>query len=1532
MDTQAEALAPFHPVIRKWFASRFGAPTDVQVQAWQRIARGEHVLITAPTGSGKTLAAFLWAIHTLLAGRSDPARSRVLYVSPLKALNNDIRRNLEEPLAELRAAFAEAGEPLADIRVAVRSGDSPPSARRRMLREPPEIFITTPESLNILLTSLSGRRSLAGFGTVILDEIHAVAPTKRGTYLMTAVERLTRLCGEFQRIALSATVSPVEVVAEFVGGLEPVGAGTAEAPQGAPDTARAPVLTPPRAAEVRAYRPRAVGIVRSDVPKRYAIRATSAGAAADSDEGLWRAMASDCLAIIQRNRSTLFFCNSRRMAEKVTRLINEAAGRDLAYAHHGSLSREIREVVEKRFKAGELAAIVATSSLELGIDIGSVDEVVLVQTPSSVSGSVQRIGRSGHQVGGTARGTFYPLHGRDLVDAAALAVGVEENDIERTLPVEKPLDVLAQAILSMTAHETRPLDELYAEICAAWPYRSLPRREFDLVVQMLAGRYADSRIRELRPRLAVDGIRGTARAREGVATLLHLSGGVIPDRGYFQLRLSGSKGRLGELDEEFVWERRVGDVFPFGNQAWQIERVTPNEVEVVPAPTRLGIVPFWRAEQLTRSFHLSERIARFLEEADAGLGTPAFRRRLLERHHLDELAADRLIEFLGRQRAATGASLPHRHHVLIEHFTDPMNTAGAIQTVIHTLWGGAVNRPLALALAAAWEEAYRHPLESYVNNDCILVNLADALHLEQLLDLVRPERLHELLRARLESTGFFGAHFRENAQRALLLPRRGFRERMPLWLNRLRSQKLLAAVSRFEDFPILLETWRDCLWREFDLETLNRLLEELRAGITRASEVHTTAGSPFAESIIWRQTNTLLYADDTPRGTLRTSLTDELLAEVMRSPHLRPRLSDALIAHFESKAQRLSEGYAPGSSEELLEWIKERLFIPADEWRQLLAGIEREHALGVDEILGPIRDRVLERPHAPLAGVAALEYRERIDRVLAAMAGSPEGSGVPAAAPTGAGRGGQAAPSAAAAVGPEDEWAEASPGPALADFLAEWLRFYGPVGRGFLLEALGIPAPVLEDALATLEESESVLVDVFRDAPGAGEEICDRENLERLLRMRRAADRPSLEPLPVEALPLFLAAHQGLVPRGDSPESLRARIEQLFGYPARASLWEGEILPARLEPYYPQWLDSLITQSDLRWIGCGKETLAFCMEDDLDLFAAPRAGDRPGGPGEGGDEPRAQDIEHLVKRVLKSSPGRLSLGDLMEATQAPSNDLAAALWSLAWQGKVANDTFEAIRKGIAGRFRAAEASSPAARTRRRSFDRWKSTRPFAGNWYAPRIPDAAELDALDREELIKERIRILLARYGVLFREVLGNELPELRWAGIFRTLRLMELSGEILTGRFFSGIPGVQFCSRAALQELTRPLPEDAIYWVNATDPASPCGLALPDLAPPLPPRVRTTHLVFLGRQPALISRRSGRQVEIRLAPDHPRFGECLAVFGHLLRRPAQPLRRVIVEQINELDAARSPYAAAFRSAGFQFEYKSLVLWKSWG
>ncbi|UCH98045.1 MAG: DEAD/DEAH box helicase, partial [Candidatus Aminicenantes bacterium] len=535
--TNEDALNLFHPLVRQWFLERVGIPTDIQTKAWPEIAKGSHVLVTAPTGSGKTLTAFLWAINNFLVSRQSMEKMRVLYISPLKALNNDIQRNLKRPLQELQDYFESAAVALPNIRTAVRSGDTEPAARRQMQRHPPEIFITTPESLNVLLTSKSGRKMLTGISTVILDEIHAVLPNKRGTYLMTAVERLVPLCGEFQRIALSATVKPLEKVADFIGGYQ--------------------LKEHDHTYE---YKKRRVSIVRSNMEKKYHIQVNfPEKVEKKSKEQLpsevwWPSLMEEWRKIMNQNLSTLFFANSRRMVEKVTRLINESEG-ERVYSHHGSLAKEIRSVVEKRFKDGELSAIIATSSLELGIDIGSVDEVVLVQAPFSIASAIQRIGRSGHGVGEVSRGMFYPLHRRGLVEAAVIAANIDSESIETIVPVEAPLDVLAQVLLSMTAPETRNLDELYAEIRASYPYQRLSRREFDLVVQMLAGRYADTRIRELKARLMVDRVKNTAKARDNVPALLFASGGVIPDRGYYNMRVADTKAKIGELDEEFVWER-----------------------------------------------------------------------------------------------------------------------------------------------------------------------------------------------------------------------------------------------------------------------------------------------------------------------------------------------------------------------------------------------------------------------------------------------------------------------------------------------------------------------------------------------------------------------------------------------------------------------------------------------------------------------------------------------------------------------------------------------------------------------------------------------------------------------------------------------------------------------------------------------------------------------------------------------------------------------------------------------------------------
>ncbi|HLE83099.1 MAG TPA: DEAD/DEAH box helicase, partial [Thermoanaerobaculia bacterium] len=608
------ALSLFHPVVQEWFAEEVGTPTDVQRRAWPEIAAGRHVLVTAPTGTGKTLTAFLWALDRFLTGALETGATRVLYVSPLKALNADIRRNLDEPLARLSARFREAGLAVPGVRALVRSGDTPQGERQKMLRRPPEILITTPESLNILLTSLGGRSLLGGLETVILDEIHAVAGTKRGTHLMTAVERLVPLSGEFQRIALSATVRPLATVAEFVGGLETL-------PATGPGA---------RAGEAWSYRKRPVTVVRSEAEKVYDLRVRFPGSGdpsapreEDPEASVWDRIVPELEKTIRRNRSTLVFANSRRTTEKLTRMVNAGQSEDLAYSHHGSLSREVRQVVEERLKRGELPAIVATSSLELGIDVGALDEVVLVQTPPTVASAIQRIGRAGHRVGAVSRGTLFPTHGRDFLSAAVVARAVLDREIEAVRPPEAPLDVLAQVILSMTATEAWDLEELFGTLRGMWPYRNLPRRHFDLVLEMLAGRYADSRIRELAPRVTVDRVEGTVRARPGVERLVYLSGGTIPDRGYYSLRVdtggAGEGPKIGELDEEFVWERLVGDTFTLGTQIWRVRRITHNDVFVEPGRGSAAMAPFWRADLRDREYFLAERIGRFLEAVEERL-------------------------------------------------------------------------------------------------------------------------------------------------------------------------------------------------------------------------------------------------------------------------------------------------------------------------------------------------------------------------------------------------------------------------------------------------------------------------------------------------------------------------------------------------------------------------------------------------------------------------------------------------------------------------------------------------------------------------------------------------------------------------------------------------------------------------------------------------------------------------------------------------------------------------------------------------
>lgn len=1421
----------FGELIAAWFAARYGEPTDVQARAWPEIAAGRHVLVTAPTGSGKTLAAFLFSLARLLAGDWPTGGTRVLYVSPLKALNTDIRRNLLGPLAELHRWFGEAGEPCPEVRVMTRSGDTLPAERRRLVKRPPEILITTPESLNLMLAAPAARRTLTELRAVILDEIHAVAGSKRGTHLITAVERLVPLSGEFQRIALSATVRPLEAVARFVGGFTDAG-------------------------------PRPVTVIRStDVKElRTAVRFPAVAAERAPDQW-WPAIAEAVREIVAGHRSTLVFTNTRRHCEKLTLLLNRGETPPLAYAHHGSLSRETRAVVESRLKRGELRAIVATASLELGIDIGTLDEVVLVETPPSVSSAVQRIGRAGHAVGEVSRGTLFPLHGRDFLHAAVMTRCLAELDIEATRIVEAPLDVLAQVVAAMCGVEPWDLDALYAFIRRCAPYRELSRRAFDLVLAMLAGRYAETRLPALQPKVVLDRVANTVTAREGTLRQVYQSGGTIPDRGYYALRQVDSRARLGELDEEFVWERKPGETFVFGTQTWRIEQITHNDVLVSPAGGA-PMTPFWRADALSRGSHFSVRVAEFLESLDARLDEPDLAAELVTERGLDDGAAAELLRWLRLQHAAVGATLPHRHHLLVETIDPHGAGPEATRVVLHTLWGGAVNRPFALALAAAWESRQGEPLSVHAGDDALVIVPPAEIEPAEWLALVEPDRVEELLRAGLEGSGLFGARFRENAGRALLLPRGDPARRMPLWLTRARAKKLHEAVAGYGDFPLLVETWRTCLRDEFELDALRERLDEVRSGTVRVSCVTTPAPSPFAADVVWHQTNLLMYLDDTPTSR-RSGLAEDLLREVVFSPNLRPRLPAALAAEFAARLQRTAAGYAPRSALELLECVQERLLIPADEWAALLEAMARD---GGDPaaMVAELGDRLADlQPSGAVRSVAAVENLPRIRRAL----------------------------------GLEDTPADDESDPT-TELVAQWLQFRGPTPVERIVAVTGQAETVIEGLLDGLAADRRVVVDALTDS-GPEREVCDAEHLERLLRLARRAARPEFTPLPASRLPLLLARQQGLTRRGRGVEAVQQAIEPLLGWSAQAQQWETELLPARLDDYQAAWLDSLMQSTELLWCGTGERQVTFALPELLDLIREP-----------------TDEAEPLL------APGRHSFGELLAATGLSSRALTDRLWSAVWAGRVTNDTALALRRGVESRFAAGQPSP------RRAGRRWQTERPFAGLWreLPAASPPADPLDALERD---KERVRLLLDRYGVLARELLAREAAPLQWSRLFRAMRLMELSGELLAGRFFEGLSGPQFTTPALLAVLRGRVPDDVVYWLNATDPASLCGAGLEGLEH-LPDRRPTTTLVCHGDQLVVTATRSGKELHLAVPPDHARLPDYLSFIPTRQHRTVLPLGTVTIETINDEPADESPYLEVLRRLfRVSVGYRRVQIWR---
>ena len=1461
----------FHPLIRDWFETYFSKPAEIQSIAWSAIASGKHCLITAPTGSGKTLTAFLWSLNQLISGHWPLHQTSVLYISPLKALNHDIHRNLLDPLQQIREIFQDHKHKFPDIQIMTRSGDTPQSDRRKMIRHPPEILITTPESLNILLSSDSGHKMLANLKTVILDEVHALMNSKRGTHLFTAVERLVLLSGEFQRIALSATVNPPELVAEYIGGYSY-----------SPDsrnTSAGMHITDSR------YSPRPVTILRSGQKKSYKLRVLQPEPFEfDSRHSFWDPFIEDFLRIIEKNRSTLFFVSSRKMAETITLRINTASHSPLAYAHHGSLSREIRHEVEQRFKSGELKAIIATGSLEMGIDIGDLDEVVLIQSPHFISTTVQRIGRAGHRVGEISRGTFYPTDEHDLIESAVLVRSVLDGTIEQVRPVHQPLDVLAQVIISMVCTGSWFMDDMYDQIRTCKAYHELSRKEFDLIIEMLDGRYAETRIRELKPRILVDKTDNTVSPARGSRLVLFLSGGTIPDRGYFQMRHADTGARIGELDEEFVWEAKVGQNFTFGTQNWQIKRITLNEVLVRPSNRHAAASPFWKGEAIQRSDLLSKFISDFLEAADPGIHQSDFLHWLQTQYCLDSKAADRLHRYLLRQKETTGCPLPHRRHLVIEHVSSGPGGVPGYQLILHNFWGGRVNQPFAMALDAAWENRYHEQIEIYPANDCISMVLADEFSGTNLMDLISGMDVSKLLRQRLEGSGFFGAQFRENAGRALLLQKSRMNERLPLWMSRLKSQKLLNTVMQFEDFPILIETWRSSQ-HEFNLLALQSILDELRTGHIKVSECRTATPSPMAAHLTYRQINQYMYMDDVLKSGKTSRLREDLFRDTIFQPGLRPMLSGKTVEQFEAKRQRLYPGYAPASGKELVHWVKERWMIPESEWEYLKEAIRRDYPQDAEIIFQSSDSKLawIQPNGSSVRLMVALENLKPVQQFQRQVRSSKND------------------------IKKYND--------IMIRILREWFSFYGPKTPDWIIRTLGIPGEISGLLQYLLDSGCLITGRLIKDT--VDETVCDLDNFEQLLRLNRALRKYTAQTRSISDLPWFLAKIQGIC---DGNKDFFEILDTLTAFSAPVWHWETEYFPARDPQYHPNKIDNVLQESGWIWVGTGPQRIAFIHPLDFNLF-------------EFGTKRTPQSLQSLF-----TDPGaRYNFNALLNQSQKSSSELNKMLWDAVWKGWISNDTYSILRKGSENKFQlpASLSSKPTSaiqsyRTfRRNRFREWKGTLPWAGSWYILFHESEESEELLEKEEISKDRVRLLLSRYGILFRELLQRELPLLRWNQVFRSLRLMELAGEVITGYFFEGLPGPQFMSPQALR-LFQETWKTEIFWLNSADPASVCGLPIAEIRQTHPRRLDRTHLVYRGSELIFISEGTGKHLQFRLSPLDPDVNQAIAPLQHLLGRNVQPLNRIVIETINGSPAAGTPYVQVFRDHfETMVDYKTITLYR---
>ncbi|MCC7418595.1 MAG: DEAD/DEAH box helicase [Acidobacteria bacterium] len=1518
-----DPLARFHPAVRVWFTAAFGAPTPPQRLGWPPIARGESSLIVAPTGSGKTLAAFLWCLDRLMfaPAPSSARRCRVLYVSPLKALAVDVERNLRAPLAGIAGIAAARGDRFVSPTIAIRTGDTPQLERARFQRQPADILITTPESLFLLLTS-NARDALGSIDTVIVDEIHALVPTKRGAHLALSLERLACACTRPpQRIGLSATQRPLEEVARFLGGIEthPRGARTPRRPPrgraalSAFDEARIDAeIAAEFTAPGRRARQRAVTII--DAGRRKALKLTievpienmarpPAGDAGGPGPSIWSAIHPRLLELIRAHRSTLIFVNSRRLAERLAGAVNALAGGTLVRSHHGSIARAQRVEIEEQLKAGALRALVATSSLELGIDMGAVDLVVQIEAPPSVASGLQRIGRGGHRIDAVSEGVIFPKFRGDLVACAAVARAMHHGEVEATRYPRNPLDVLAQQIVAMAAMDGWRTDALFDLVRSAASFADLSRTVFDGVLDMLSGRYPSDEFAALRPRITWDRAAGTIAAREGARRVAIANGGTIPDRGLYGVFLAGAPpgaARVGELDEEMVFESRVGETFVLGASTWRIQEITHDRVVVSPAPGEPGRMPFWKGDRAGRPLELGLAIGRLVRDL-VRLPPEAAVARLTHDHDLDRLAADTLLRYLREQERATRA-LPDASTVIVERVRDEL---GDWRVCVLSPRGGRVHAPWAMAAAAKIRQHTGIEVETLWGDDGFVVRFPDVDRPpDPALLLPDPVEVQPLVVRQLGATALFAARFRENAARSLLLPKRRPGMRAPLWQQRKRAADLLAVAARFGSFPVLLETYRECLRDFFDMPALAATLAGIRSRRIRVVTVDSGQPSPFAASLLFSYVASFIYDGDAPLAERRAqalAVDQAQLRELIGDTELRELLDAAAMEAVERQLQRADDRHRARSADGLHDML-----------------------LGLGDLS---RQEIQERTALPewAAEVDALERAGRIVEI--AIAGEPRYIAVEDAARFRDALGLPLPPGLPPAL------LEPARDP-LGNLARRYARTHAPFTTADFAARYALDPASGEAVLARLA-SEGLLVEGEFRPGGTRREWTDAGVL-RLLRRRSLAKlRQEVEPVDQAALGRLVTTWQGLVEPRQGADALLDAIEQLQGAPLAASILETDILPARVEGYDPADLDAIAAAGEVVWVGV--EPLGE-RDGRLALYLAGHLGDLrlPAGPDGSLERQPAHPLSEREARIVEilRERGALFFGPLHDAAGGGyPGETVNAIWNLVWRGILTNDTLHALRAFTRARPRSRRQTRrerPAAPSAFRS--RLQAPPSTEGRWTL--VPTAAG-DAAPGSKAAVTRwsaaaARQLLARYGVLTREAVAAEGMRGGFGAIYPALKAMEDAGRIRRGYFVAGLGATQFALPGALDRLRtlRDAPEtpEAVA-LAAADPANPYGAALAwpgsaGAAATRPARaVGATVILVDGALAAFLSR-GERQLLTWLPDAEPVRGRVARAIARALldraRAGGDAPRGMLLEEIDGAPPALHPIAPYLIEAGF--------------